>query len=354
MVLDLDTAYLYHCDNKHSRGKTCTVLNPRCVSCSAQKGFTRFLTQHGLLCEPDQKHCRHRACLRPPFAGSLFCNTHLFRCVRDVPDHVGSTAVTSNSVPLDLLQETLKKALSRRWSCGPFKDVLHRRERLSKGESSGVQVACLDLEFSPTTGKVFEIGICEYFTGKVLMDTAVEHGDRPASRALHQSLAVGRPTHHPFMEMMSRRIASKIYSSASKKFRGRLNVYEIASQLREAGITPQTIFLTWHQSTTDFIRLRDLLEQEGYTDILQSNERCFPMIPSFKKNLHRLPGNKPFPVALEVLFPLLFPKHELVGRNHRALVDALQLRLVATVFEEQCKLPKDRDPNRLVYKHGNT
>jgi hypothetical protein len=46
MVLDLDTAYLYHCDNKHSRGKTCTVLNPRCVSCSAQKGFTRFLTQH--------------------------------------------------------------------------------------------------------------------------------------------------------------------------------------------------------------------------------------------------------------------------------------------------------------------
>lgn len=115
MVLDLDTAYLYHCDNKHSRGKTCTVLNPRCVSCSAQKGFTRFLTQHGLLCEPDQKHCRHRACLRPPFAGSLFCDTHLFRCVRDVPDHVGSTAVTRNSVPLDLLQETLKKALSRRW-----------------------------------------------------------------------------------------------------------------------------------------------------------------------------------------------------------------------------------------------
>lgn len=137
MVLDLDTAYLYHCDNKHSRGETCTVLNPRCVSCSAQKGFTRFLTQHGLLCEPDQKHCRHRACLRPPFAGSLFCDTHLFRCVRDVPDHVGSTAVTSNSVPPDLLQETLKKALSRRWSCGPFKDVLHRMERLSKGESSG-------------------------------------------------------------------------------------------------------------------------------------------------------------------------------------------------------------------------
>jgi hypothetical protein len=32
----------------------------------------------------------------------------------------------------------------------------------------------------------------------------------------------------------------------------------------------------------------------------------------------------------------------------------LQLRFVATAFEEQCKLPKDRDPNRLVYKHGNT
>jgi hypothetical protein len=217
MVLDLDTAYLYHCDNKHSRGRPVQVLNRRCVSCSGPKGSTRFLTQHGLLCEPDQKHSKHRACLRPPFAGSLFCDTHLFRRVRDAPEYVGSTAVTSNSVPLDLLQETLKKALSRRWACGPFNDVLHRTERLSK-----------------------------------------EHGDRPASRALHQSLAVGRPTHHPFMEMKSRRIASKIYSSASKKFKGCLNVHEIASQLREARITPQTIFLTWHQSTADFIRLRDL------------------------------------------------------------------------------------------------
>jgi hypothetical protein len=78
------------------------------------------------------------------------------------------------------------------------------------------------------------------------------------------------------------------------------------------------------------------------------------MIPSFKKNLPWLPGNKPFPAALEVLFPLLFPKHELVGRNHRTLVDALQLRLVATVFEEQCKFPKDRDPDRLVYKRTAT
>jgi hypothetical protein len=51
---------------------------------------------------------------------------------------------------------------------------------------------------------------------------------------------------------------------------------------------------------------------------------------------------------LEVVFPLIFPGHELVGRNHRAMADALQLRLVTMAFEKSCCLPEDWE-GRLTY-----
>ena len=49
------------------------------------------------------------------------------------------------------------------------------------------------------------------------------------------------------------------------------------------------------------------------------------------------PNGKPFPATLSTIFPILFPRHELVGRNHRALVDYQQTRLVTTAFEEFAK-----------------
>jgi len=62
------------------------------------------------------------------------------------------------------------------------------------------------------------------------------------------------------------------------------------------------------------------------------------MIPEYRKNLP-----KKFTAKLEILFPLLFSGHDLVGKNHRALADALQLRLVVMLFEELCKPPNQRD-----------
>jgi hypothetical protein len=72
------------------------------------------------------------------------------------------------------------------------------------------------------------------------------------------------------------------------------------------------------------------------------------MIPQFRKNVPRLPGSKRVPLNLEVVSPLMFPGHELVGRNPQAMADALQLRLVTMAFEENCCLPEDRK-GRLTY-----
>jgi hypothetical protein len=57
----------------------------------------------------------------------------------------------------------------------------------------------------------------------------------------------------------------------------------VASQLRKAGITPKTVFLSWHTSPTDLILLRELLASGGYNDILPSNENCILLIPNIGK-----------------------------------------------------------------------
>ena len=44
----------------------------------------------------------------------------------------------------------------------------------------------------------------------------------------------------------------------------------------------------------------------------------------------------------------------LVGLNHRAAVDAQQLRLLTMAFEDRCKPLSDREPQQLLYECGQT
>jgi hypothetical protein len=70
------------------------------------------------------------------------------------------------------------------------------------------RLICLDLEFSPSSGKVFELGICEYHSGKVLLDTRVKHNG--SQNALHRA-SDGTKSVHPFLELLSRGIYAKVY-----------------------------------------------------------------------------------------------------------------------------------------------
>jgi hypothetical protein len=48
-------------------------------------------------------------------------------------------------------------------------------------------------------------------------------------------------------------------------------------------------------------------------------------------------NGKPVPATLSTIFPIPFPRHELVGRSRRALVDCQQTRLLMAAFEEFAK-----------------
>ena len=89
--------------------------------------------------------------------------------------------------------------------------------------------------------------------------------------------------------------------------------------------------------------LREFFEEAGYYDLLPLYENCIPMIPQFQNNLPKMWGGRRFPMKLEILFTLFFSSHHLVEKNHRVLVDALQLRLMAMLFKKPCKPPSQRD-----------
>lgn len=94
----------------------------------------------------------------------------------------------------------------------------------------------------------------------------------------------------------------------------------------------------------DLDLLGELLESAGYFDILPPKENCIPMIQHFRGGLPRNPkAAKCFTAKLDVLFPILFAGHKLVGKNHRALHDIQMLRLLILVLVQLQKLPKDRD-----------
>jgi hypothetical protein len=82
--------------------------------------------------------------------------------------------------------------------------------------------------------------------------------------------------------------------------------------------------------------LRDFLEAAGHTDIMPLDQNCFRPPFYYDRNLHALPNGKRLPLKLDILFPLLFPRHLLIEKNHRALADAQQLRLVTMKPEEFC------------------
>jgi hypothetical protein len=100
-----------------------------------------------------------------------------------------------------------------------------------------------------------------------------------------------------------------------------------------------------------------LRQLAGYADILPPDENCNPLIQIFRLNFPEIkdPANrrsKSFPLALEVLFPVIFPRRSLIGLNHQALVDSQQTKLVLQAAIELPKPVKERgkgwNPERIT------
>jgi hypothetical protein len=168
----------------------------------------------------------------------------------------------------------------------------------------------------------------EQVSGNVLINTTINH------RAINHIAPTGLDI--PFLSFMSIRKEKGVYSS--RREISHMNVDEVASKIQEVGITQDTVILVYGSHSLDLVILREFLESGGYLNLLPPDKNCIPMVNILRPNLNdRLPGGKMFPLKLEMLFPIMFPRHSLVGLNHQALPDCRQTRLVCMAYEELCR-----------------
>jgi hypothetical protein len=90
--------------------------------------------------------------------------------------------------------------------------------------------------------------------------------------------------------------------------------------------------------------LRGLLESAGRFDILPPKANCIPMIQYFQAGLPRNPKTGgTFTTTLDVISPILFISHKLVGKSHSVLLGARILRLLVRLLLQLQKHPQDGD-----------
>jgi hypothetical protein len=185
----------------------------------------------------------------------------------------------------------------------------------------------LDLEYSPVTRRVHEVGMCDAI-GNVTIDSITRLSDAELKRTSSSNISnLG----NIIATLHSNAIAHHQHSQAA------MDAHQIATRLREEGVSPETTVIVWATNWSDLRCLREWLEAEGYSGILPPDSHCVTMVQPFQDNLGKLPNGKRFPTSLPVLFPLLYgTSHELYGRNHHALADTLQLHLMFQALKQLC------------------
>jgi hypothetical protein len=203
------------------------------------------------------------------------------------------------------------------------------------GHLKGPDLVILDVEFS-RSGQVKEVALIEYVSGRVLLDTLVTPQAPPELSQLKLEWRRGLIEH-----LWSRKL-----DSSGMKTDQTLDVGDVAEALEDSGVRKDSVILVWHSTYYGLTLSSNFLESAGANSPLPSRANCVRLVPHVRANVPHHNG-KPFPATLSTIFPILFPCHELVGRNHRALVDCQQTLLVMTTFEEFAK-PID-NPGRLGF-----
>lgn len=232
---------------------------------------------------------------------------------------------------INTFREVFQSAAQKMWISPPYYDIVRRRASdIGQGKRPGSDLVILDDEFSPASRQLYEFAMIEGISGKILINTCIAH-----ENGLDHGSMGGDSF---FLRNMSQNKAATVFSSNRPADTERLKANEIALRLQEAGINQDTIILVWSLGKYDLTLLRNFLESAGYSGILPPDENCIPMVQLFRKNLPvGPPGYSSFPLKLEILFPILYPRHSLIGFNHHALQDTQQTRLVWMAFDELCK-----------------
>ncbi|KAM0199954.1 hypothetical protein ACHAPQ_009895 [Fusarium lateritium] len=233
--------------------------------------------------------------------------------------------IRDKEMSLDTPRTTFARSITKTWTCSEdYKKNVQVAVKESRVNGQlGPRVLIMDVEFSPTTWELYEVAIIDRVSGETLLNTLISHKDKYNTRNDFRS----RRTQKEKIALITYFHKKKVYKRSEHL--GEMTVDQVAERLQELKITKDNIFQTWHISRNDLSILRKFLVEGGYPSILSNDQPCYPMVPIFRKNF---PGMS-FPLALEVMFPVMFPDSDLRGRNHQAWVDCKQTLLVCDAFD---------------------
>ncbi|KAG5746776.1 hypothetical protein H9Q70_010552 [Fusarium xylarioides] len=318
--------------NLHARGRTCG---------GPGLGTKWLITEpcpFGVIIDLDTARLRPSRVKSPPSISlDLECVAcHATKHTREILKKFDTRREGLGMVNYKLLQKTFLNETRKQWTVTPeFSRVEECIREIENDERPGTDCVVLDDEFTIVGSQLMEFAIIECVSGKTLVNTLVEHpgGIKHVSTKREASV----------WEKTLSRIQEKGVYSRSRNL-DRLNVHEIARKIKASGITSKSLILVWHTSRFDLRLLRNFLSQGGYDDILPGDENCFTLVQQFRLNLPKIGKEKKmFPLRLEILFPTMFPRSKLVGRNHQALIDVFQTRLVFMGLIDLRRALKERD-----------
>ncbi|KAG4291189.1 hypothetical protein FPRO06_03075 [Fusarium proliferatum] len=271
--------------------------------------------EHALWAHHDtssyESSCGSLLCLYRNQPANLACTT----AFKDI-GHLKAHILTTHTPDLDLFK-------------GKWRATKEYDERVTNDKQqdlpAGRQIV-VDTECSMFPRQLSEISILDRVSGECILNTLIQH-----PQGLNQSLPSTSATVAHGLESLSLQEPQKVSSNRSIP---RMNVHDVAAVLQRAGVTPQSLVFTWHINCTDLEILAEFLETGNYHGILPTNQNCFPMIPQFRQNLpSRGPGQRRFPMGMDLIFPMFCPHSDLIGRRGQVLFDCQRTRLLCDVFD---------------------
>ncbi|KAF2187476.1 hypothetical protein K469DRAFT_725428 [Zopfia rhizophila CBS 207.26] len=323
VVIDLDTARVIQTSHPNTY-----ILSPRCVKCKAHLVMTWHLQAEGVKLHAENIICTEPGCDQQSFHESGMCCRHFALLLLDAQREKTDTAHAK-------ARKTFESAARKQWVYPPKYDIVRRCiDDILQNKRPSSDLVVLDDEYSNSSRQLWEIAMIEQISGDTLINTIVEHPNGVDHGSLEEDL---------HLRLLSKMKAESVYSPSRGLSIDRMDVHKIAATLRQKGISRDTIFLVWHKHPMDLRLLREFLESSGYDNILPPDENCISLIQLYRENLFKdVPKDQWFWLRLEVVFPLMFPRHDLVGLNHQALVDCQQTRLIYEGANQLCKPVEER------------
>jgi hypothetical protein len=282
-------------------------LDIRCSDCANEMSMNQKLKKVGLFQAQAQectRICTSAGCTRDTaFLRSTVCAYHFIiaeAIARNTRLRAVSKSIGKNT-PAALPQGPRPK---KRWSA-----VKHAMALPKDLAANNVHEFCfIDTEFCNTDWQhiiLQEITVLDVH-GRILINAVIENA---GSRNISNERMASNQSRKPFR-------LRKIFRAAGQEV---LSVTSLAQRMNELGLNAKTTFIQWGRYAVDSTILAYTFSQTGLGHIIDPKASLLPLY-----EWRRLLPNCPT-FALEVFFPLLFPRSPLRGKNHRSLEDTEML-----------------------------